>query len=542
MTCTFERPQRRRPRTKTLKGHQEDTQSGGIPTPGNGVQFVMDHGTSAGATSPSTLLKSPTSVHSTKFGIETICSKDILGEIVQDYIRRLYCLTPLVHKPSFWDDLDGGRAEHDPLFFSFVFSLSTWVCSMLPVHFASYKSRSRYFPYDTTSDMVDKCEATVVALRPRDYFENPTNLHCGIAFALFQGFASVGLSGRARTYAAELDTCIKALRANDPESYRHLSFPDQQVRKKLFWLNFFIQTHARLGDQISRHLYWMPVPDTMIFESDLTECLLPLPVDDEFLLPDQILQRPPGENSLTAGYIGIIRIFLCFVAPVAGRIDSRAEQERGGLPDSTRSLRDLVNLQASRDLHDMLYRIHKVADDLPDAFALFKARENSVTPQSDFNDQLGSMRANIQVTRLWARYLIFDRLVSVLEALHGPSVTNRSLIISEHEAICEDLLQFLASVTMRNLESNGVPISFKIRQVAALLLDYSPRSLPTDQSAASPDVSSPEEVRQHRLAERADTLIDKFLALLTQMDSATMQDSQMMLSSLDWPRADTNTA
>ncbi|KPI37699.1 uncharacterized protein AB675_216 [Cyphellophora attinorum] len=371
-------------------------------------------------------------------------------------------------------------------------------------------------------------------LRGRREFEQPTNLHCSIAFTLYQSTAVVGLMGRARIFGAELDALMQALAASTPGSYDSLSLPDQQVRKKLFWLNFFIRTHARLGDLASHHLDWLPIPDTMFYDPATLDAILPLPVDDEYIKDDTVLPQPSDYVGITAGFLGIIRIFLCFVAPMAGNPRGRVINAVEGIEyvSSVETPRQRVDRKASDDLQDMLLRIHRVADHMPRPLALWlDPNFQPAEVQQALADQLASMRANIHVTRLWARYLIFDRLVAVQEALYGKAVTNRSLIISEHEAICDDLLQFLASVTIRNLESNGVTISFKIRQVAALLLDYSSGRSQTSFFPGSPQAASPDEQHQHRLAERADSLIDKFLTLLTQMDSATFQDSQMMLCS-----------
>lgn len=540
--CTTDRPQRRRPRVRRpSSGDQRGT--------GLNNDFHIESVSARGrCVSPKpislvapSVLANPSgegdTASSPSLGVELICDQTIFNAILQDYSDRLYCLTPLLHKPSFQQDLTSNRAESDPLFFSFVFSLVAWVCSMLPARFEHYRILGNYFPYGTVSDLVERCETAVSQRRRGGYLEHPTTLHCCIAFSLYHSLSAVGLAGRARIYCAELDALMKMLGANDPATFVDLSPPDAQVRKKVFWLNFFVQVHSRLGNEIGRHLNWLPVPDTMFFDPACVESLLPIAVDDEYILQDRLLPQPVQRISITAGFIGIIRIFLCFVAPSARSgevIDLAVGRQNNVFPRNTRQI---VDRNAYCDLQDMLSRIHKVADIMPAAFGLgYGACLDFGLGNQVVADQFASMRANIHVTQMWARYLIFDRLVALQEAVYGAGALDRALIISEHEAICDNLLHFLNRVAIRDLESNGVPISFKIRQVAALLFEYSQSTSIANEANESEPLcsSSPQTEQRHTLTKRADALIAKFLDLLTRMDRETMQDSQRVLAVQIW--------
>jgi hypothetical protein len=493
--------------------------------------------------SPTTSLIAPRRAGQPKFGIETICSQNIFDLIIQDYLDRLYCLTPLLHKQAFQSDLENGRAETDPLFFSFAFSLCTWVCTMLPVRFKAFQDApDGVFRYSSINEMVEQCEHAVLALRGQAYFERLEVLHPCISFTLAQSLRTVGLPGRSRIYHAEMHEAIIGLGAHDCSAYEFLNERECQVLKKVFWLDVFVQIHLRLGWAKPRP--WLPVPDTMLFNVDDLGGLLPLPLDDEDI-GERIVGGSGSTTAIVDGFLGIIEVFLCFVAlSDASLVDVGGVFPRPTRAGSDHGRRSYTATQGSVDaLQSMFQRVLSIDERMPRVMALW------LEPTCDLSSftplvagQLMSMRANIHVTRLWARYLIFDRLVTLQAEQHPDAGINKELIITEHEAVCEQLLQFLHNVNVRSLESNGMPISFKIRQVAALLLEYSSRSSSSREDGAVTHTglrlhpTSPFNATQSGLVDRADGYIEQFLEILTRLNSSTMQDSQMLKCTEYWDK------
>jgi hypothetical protein len=172
--------------------------------------------------------------------IETICSQRLFDRLIAVYFERLHCLTPIVHRQTFESDINSNRVVNDPQFFSFLFVLCTWVCAMLPAHFTRLRDLDCAFQYTNINEMLERCECTVLSLRQRTYFEQPSNLHCVISLLLCQSFAFTGLEGRSHIYLVETTAMLRSLGAHIPSTYRELNIVECQVRKKIFWINFMM--------------------------------------------------------------------------------------------------------------------------------------------------------------------------------------------------------------------------------------------------------------------------------------------------------------
>ena len=81
---------------------------------------------------------------------------------------------------------------------------------------------------------------------------------------------------------------------------------------------------------------------------------------------------------------------------------------------------------------------------------------------------------------------------------------------SEREDSCEQLLHVLYNIKQKSLEPNGISLTFKIRQVAAPLLNC-----PFEDHTG--------------ISRRARLYIEKFMELLTLLDKYSFQDTQMVV-------------
>ena len=203
-------------------------------------------------------------------------------------------------------------------------------------------------------------------------------------------------------------------------------------------------------------------------------------------------------------------------------------------------------------LQDMFDRICKVPEKLPEALRVTKQRRAHYSSHGARTTALEANRANIHVTQLWARYLIFDRLVSAhrqssaQENLPPAQIQSLAAFVqSEHETICDQLLHFLQSIEIQSLESNGVSISYKIRQVASLLLDYQAASTGQNRRgedttlysiANSSHYSADAHAQNRGLTERAQHYINQFLDLLTRLEQASSQEMQRLICRDAWER------
>lgn len=300
-----------------------------------------------------------------------------------------------------------------------------------------------------------------------------------------------------------------------------LRLPHKNDASGAHWapLEMFVLTrdsHERVGGPQRSYLLWKPIPDQMLFDSEHLETLLPLDLDDEYITPNTLYQQPSSEAPIISGFTGLIHIFLCLIdlpEEAVGRPRINSSNTAGTQPSDR-----YTNRPEYRVLKRMFDRVRYVLDDISPQMTLWSAaaEADSSTQNSDDTrlDQLESMRANLQVTRLWVRSLIFERLLAIYHTFSTPignevQVHERSHW-AEREDICEQLLAVLYNIKQKNLEPNGITLTYKIRQVAATLLDC-----PFEEHTS--------------ISRRARLYIERFMELLTLLDKYSFQDTQLVV-------------
>lgn len=288
--------------------------------------------------------------------------------------------------------------------------------------------------------------------------------------------------------------------------------------------------------------------------------LLPAEVDDDYISMDSVGEQPAGDVSLTKGFNVMARIYLCFmVQPYSLQKDEQSTDRR---MESNPQCRCCIHGSPENEIRvfeDLFGRIQDVLSDLPSCLTPWQHGNDldsiDDAPQWDSQlpitlaftrdmrpsryDSLGSMRANIHITQLWARYVIFERLVTLYEQNSKKVRLPPTLLLSEHELLCEKLLYLLSNISFRSLESNGVSLTFKIRQIAALFLQYeTPSDNRAEESVHDGTYAftlgvNPHETgqskRKEATAQRAHLYISKFMHILTRLDAFTFQDTQQVL-------------
>ncbi|KAK5059857.1 hypothetical protein LTR84_009740 [Exophiala bonariae] len=163
-------------------------------------------------------------------------SREAIELMIIDYLDLLYPLMPVVHRPSFRADFGRERDEHDQIFYSLLLTICAMVVAQLPRRFLDYKKARWFFEFNTPKQLVVHLEERVLGLRNQEYFETPSTQKCAIAFFLACSYGSLNVVGRMSLYWAEMWVMLRALGANDPQTYIGLNFVEAQLRKKSFWL------------------------------------------------------------------------------------------------------------------------------------------------------------------------------------------------------------------------------------------------------------------------------------------------------------------
>ncbi|KIW13985.1 hypothetical protein PV08_06766 [Exophiala spinifera] len=506
--CTSDRAQYRRPRRKA-KQILDDSKL----DPANEILDSAPEEWSISTSIPQYHSISPSVSHGDRpgrhdfvLGFEELGPQEALSIIVQDYVHLLFPLIPVVHLPSFQTDVVNNRADSDTVFRSLLLGICTLVVCQLPRRFLDYKNEQWFSTFSSPYDFALHSEKFINSYRLPDYFESASVEKCAIAYLLAMSFYHVGLSGRATLYWGEVSLFLSFLGADEPRSYSAVNLIEAQLRKKLFWLYVIGKVHQRLDrpDEGVENSNWAPLPDHMLFNSDDLAALMPLEVDDEYLFSDHIVPQPPDHVSLVAGFNCAVKVFLGFVdLPL----------EELGSPSRSRGVIDTLRKMYQRTIH--------LLDDVPPQLSGWRTgyvhgaeSPNGHDPSNNLRHrQLESLRANIHVTSLWARSRIFERL----HGLTSTSTTDDSEFYriqhnlwSERQYSCERLLHVLYNIRQQNLEPNGRSLLFKIRQVAAPLLNCAFE----DHTTISP---------------RARIYIERFVELLAQLDKYSFHDTQIVV-------------
>ncbi|KEF54019.1 uncharacterized protein A1O9_09814 [Exophiala aquamarina CBS 119918] len=540
MECTFDRPQQRRPRrSKTLPSSITDSSRISESETGSGysaettvlancsdiqgLRKALNLDTSISTAEP-TPTPTPTPTYTSGATLMEETPKDGSREafqlMIKDYLDLLYPLMPIVHRPTFRFDVARERDERDPVFYSLLLSISAIVVSQLPRRFLDYKAAQWFFEFSTPKQLVMHLEKRIHGLRTHDYFETPAVEKSAISFFLACSYSSLNVKGRMSMYWAEMWVILRSLGANDAQNYTGLDFVEAQLRKKAFWLYVYYAVHERVDGSQGPSLLWKPIPDQMLLDSEQLETLLPLDLDDEYITPNTLYQQPSSEVPLASGFTGLIHIFLCLIdlpEEAVGRPRTDSSTTAGAQP-----LDRYTNRPDYRVLTRMFDRVRFVLDDIAPQMALWHGDRpaGEVDPSASAQnsdtrlDQLESLRANIQVTRLWVRSLIFERLLAMYHTFSTPTEreaqAHERAHWAEREDICEQLLAVLYNIKQKNLEPNGITLTYKIRQVAATLLDC-----PFEEHTS--------------ISRRARLYIERFVELLTLLDKYSFQDTQLVV-------------
>lgn len=414
------------------------------------------------------------------FTIRTICSFAVFDALMQDYMAIIYPLVPVVHRPTFRNDLRNQRHMHDEVFKSFCLAICALVLGILPRKFDQYRQIDGSLAFANRKAAVTTIHSLILKNRPVDYFDTITLEKWAISYMIGTTSAHLQLRTRARVQFGETDTLCTELGLNRIASYTCLDLIQTQLRKKAFWLTFTTYSSVSFNTETvsrilttashvrSHEIHWDSFSDRFIFETADADALMPLDVDDEYITAEQVYPQPLGQTSLTAGFNALNYINNCMVTiirdpaiPLLSCVepvdDSKLVLETCacGRHVQAASLSSLVQARLEKTRYVLNY--------LP--VELRPWPNLSVTsPEKPSEDtvsysQFESMKANIHVTHLWAQSLMLERLTACHPTASSGSTTEDDArsqwIWAMREDICRQLLHLLNNISQANLEPNG---------------------------------------------------------------------------------------
>ncbi|KAL1305440.1 hypothetical protein AAFC00_002322 [Neodothiora populina] len=447
---------------------------------------------------------------------ERICSARVFDIIVRDYLDILYPLVPVVHRPTFLNDLRDKRYMHDHTFESFCLAICSLVLGILPRKFDEYRQIDGSLNFPSRRAAAETIHEMIMKSRPVNYFDTLCLDKWAIAYMLAASDVHLGHAARGRMRVAETNSICDELGLQRIGSYAGLDRVESQLRKKAFWLNFTTYSHSRSGE-----IQWDSLGDRFMFDTVDAELLMPLDVDDEFIFPHEVPAQPPGRTPLVAGFNALTLINNCLVSiikdpalPLLSCTDANSSHRTAlgqcacGRLIQKASISSLVQARLQKTRH--------VLDHLPPELRLWPSHDqpNAALAVSDpiLYAQYESMKANIHVTHLWVQSLLLERFISTTPISQGSDGSDGHVDMSQiwemREDICRQLLRLLSNISQANLEPNGYILILKTRQVAASLLDRQPEE-------------------GENVSRRVTAYIQSFADILARLDHAYQNDTRM---------------
>ncbi|KAH7028914.1 uncharacterized protein B0I36DRAFT_290164 [Microdochium trichocladiopsis] len=458
----------------------------------------------------------PTRVHAT----DILFSRELVLLVLNDYVTYVYPLLPVVHRPSFAADLEGGRDARDGDLLALVVSLCAATVGLLPSRLPTYRAHG--LPFETRTAMANHCFRLNQGFRGPAYFDTISHSKWASTYMLGIAIHQTGNANLWRMLEVEAMQLLRLLEVHHLASYAGLDPIEVQLRKKAFCLMFNGYVHQAHNLRNERVTFLDPVLLRTISLDDL----MPAPLDDDYLSLAGILPCPHdvASASLTAGFNIHVRVFAAALESPAATFNPPPRHCANDRARDTSKAR----LAALREQH---HRLMSMLDSIPPIYQPQNHhQQHGLQRESTATIQRDAIRANIHVTHLWLQSMLLDQIDAIVttDQQEEPSVTSpdqhqhQQPIMTtpaegswdEREDICQKLLHVIHSISFSGLEVNGSALVYKLRDVAAPLL-------------ACPYPA--QEDRGRRVAE----YVREFSAILTTLDGSEMPHSLSLQSWVD---------
>ncbi|KAH7134618.1 beta-glucosidase [Dactylonectria estremocensis] len=384
-------------------------------------------------------------------------------------------------------------------------ALAALTVGLLPSRFSAYRAMAPdvALRFDTRMAMINVCVDVCMRLRTHSYWDHINLRKWAVCYLLSVGCFQTGQTNRSRMLEVESMQVGRLLGLHRISDYEGLNRIETQLRKKAFWLMFYTFAHSTLLAGRRERLAFLD--HSMLHEVNF-EALIPMDLDDEWILENSILSPPspavspstPGTQSqpasplgLTSGFILHSRVFLKSVQEAIS--PGYCDWERRHTPE----------VRLSR-LRNLLLEIRYMLDDVPgpmrqwastgdrpsdashppEGRPAMSAYDAQPTGKVDLNakalpGQVEIMRANLHGTHLWVQSLLLDQIDVLLQKISQKQDASDAASYSaalksswtEREDVCRQMLHLLHSMPYAHLEPNGLYLTYKVRDVGVTLLN-----------------------------------------------------------------------
>ncbi|KAH4801863.1 hypothetical protein HBH61_188260 [Parastagonospora nodorum] len=359
-----------------------------------------------------------------KPSLDLIAPSEILDLILDDWFNCFHPIAPVLHRNSFMArirSVHDGDVHESRSFLVLVASVCAATCASL---------RRRRHHYSTVT--VDSC----LALAERfGLWAAPESITLEKALAFYNFSSAVHLehgidSAIAFRLIGDSTVCIKYLMQQKLDD---MSFMDQQIVKRLYWMNFAWQCTAEMHGRRLLVLHHAHEASSVPF---------PLPVSFEELLNGSVSpQASVGgpDYSYVSGLNALSGLFLVWQSSQA------------------------IMVQTMENLQEYILRVHQALSELPPELAW----TDGANQAGDFSFNV--QKVNLKVTQLHIRSNLLEQM-NYLARSQGCAITPDAIIDERHRVV-EELLDVLYTMPEEVFDANGYSIVSKIRDIGGALLD-----------------------------------------------------------------------
>ncbi|KAL1412559.1 hypothetical protein Q8F55_000306 [Vanrija albida] len=368
------------------------------------------------------------------------------------YLTCQHCLVPLIHKPTFSQDVLKRRDREDESFRGLLYSIIAFTICQCPM-----SNMTGVYDRPHLVVMLHRCTKAAEAIRHRQRL-NPSLPLITSTILDWITAQAVGKPQVCDLLVAETTRLAHALGLNESSPRPGTNTVDVELSRRIYWTIYAKdKTDAMSGRPIILHDFEGVPPH-------------PLETDDEYITTEGALPQPKGKTSTLVGYVAIMRVFQVLAHTINRQ---RAWANKSSLdPDEQKDPSAL-----RRWIGTAQARLREVIDGLPPALRLrFGASEvdsNGEEVPQQYGD-FGIQQANITITALCAEFALLDLRASIC-----PDEDTRQ----EKEEMAGKAYDTLSSIPIELLASNGESMRGKVLRIILTLLSMTTEPVNFSQNA-----------------------------------------------------------
>ncbi|KAL2015710.1 hypothetical protein VTK56DRAFT_4906 [Thermocarpiscus australiensis] len=250
---------------------------------------------------------------------ESIAPWPVLTSLVDDFFTYIHPLAPFPHEPTFMTSFTRREDRTNRAFLALLASMIGCLVASFPraarQHLKAQQHGMQMFP--KAINLIERCRAVALEARGPAFYSKDDVTVYDAATSYFLGLAAAYTMQLkvCRRFMAETMAFIRELGYHKPRdlgssvfgvTYRGPSFNhvEDQLGKRIFWCMLLgIRSMYQLGPPHGDIILPPPTPTEPYPE-------LPVEVDDQYILPHQILCQPEGTVSLLTGFNQAIKIYM----------------------------------------------------------------------------------------------------------------------------------------------------------------------------------------------------------------------------------------